>query len=375
MAHRLLYTSLPVLPRWDQVRHIAARLARDDENSDDTYPVYVKRLCVLKGLNRLYLADACTNGPDLYGSKRNCGGSYCEFDLVSAAAFLNKLSIIDEVANSDHRLGSSYGLFPSPYRCAIEGENPDAIRLLFQKLDNRYPRSSCAERRRLFISLPPSCSTAMAKLIMPVWNSGPLDWEDDWEGNRGGAVRAIDRALSTSHVDMFDFLMELKKNSPHPDLEEEELLELLRKTCYYCSLEKAQRLLSLGAPVEGDDDSRWRPEDPLELACKRMRAHSTQSQQEAFIRLLLSHGARIKADEVAAVAKKGNMSALRALVEAGADVNKGDPNPLVSAIALERVDMFEALLSWGAELNDDVRAACVEKAKQENLESMLDLLL
>jgi hypothetical protein len=86
MAHRLLHTRLPVLPRWDMVRHIAARLARDDQNSEETYPAYVKKLCVRSGLDGgPYLATACTAASDCYSS-RDCGGLFCEYDLVAAAA-------------------------------------------------------------------------------------------------------------------------------------------------------------------------------------------------------------------------------------------------------------------------------------------------
>jgi hypothetical protein len=50
-------------------------------------------------------------------------------------------------------------------------------------------------------------------------------------------------------------------------------------------------------------------------------------------------------------------------------------NGVNAAIALERPHLFEALVCFGARLDDDVARLCVEKARSEGLESMLDLLV
>jgi ankyrin repeat protein len=202
-----------------------------------------------------------------------------------------------------------------------------------------------------------------------------MHYEDFKDGKRGYAIDTLDRALLTPNLDTFDFVMGLKKKTQYPDLEKDQLLSLLHSACCYGWVEMAQRLLTLGAPLEDDGPGLWpsKGEDPLRAACRARPGHTTYS--EAIVRLLLSHGARIKGDEVTLAAKTGKIGVVQALVEAGADVNKGDPHPLVSAIALERVDLFKSLLSWGAELNSEVRGACIERAKQENLESMLELLM
>jgi hypothetical protein len=371
------------------IRHIAARLAHDDEDSDDTYPTYVKRLCVLAGQDEMYpmlanLAAACKDIPDSYPSSKICGdsfcgGSYCEFDLVAGAAYLNKLSVIDKVANSDHHLRIHHGIFGDPYICAALGDNAEAVQLLFHKAELHNQRYTPFWVRHSRLTLVARlCSTTMTQLFVPEWP--PAHYEDFEGGKRGYATETLDHALLTPHVDTFDFVMGLKKKTQYPDLEKAQLLSLLDSACEYGWVEMAQHLLALGAPLEvvgaplkDDDFVYWKCEDPLRVTCEGHRGGTMHS--EAIVRLLLSHGARIKGDEVALAAETGNIGVVQALVEAGADVNKGEPHPLVSAIALERVDLFKALLSWGAELNSEVKGACVERAKQENLESMLELLM
>jgi hypothetical protein len=70
MAHRLLHTDLPVLARWDHLRHIAARLARDDKGSKKTYPLYVQKLCDRAAQDGgLSLAACCSGDLDPYSTR------------------------------------------------------------------------------------------------------------------------------------------------------------------------------------------------------------------------------------------------------------------------------------------------------------------
>lgn len=372
MAHRLLYTQLPVMARWDMVRHIAARLAHEDENSEETYPVYVKKLCVRAGQDGgPYLAAVCGAGPDSY-SARDCGGLYCEYDLVAAAAYLNKLSVIDEVANRDHNLHVALGIFGNPYMCAALGENLEAVQLLFHKLElHSRIRSPRSVRQALFTRVSSDCSTPMMLLFMPKWS--PEYFEDLDEDKRSPAMNTLDRALSTSNMETFDTLMRIKETTPYPELDEEHLTSLLNDACQEGSEEMVRRLLALGASLEGYDYEYDKLEDPLKVACSDSFGKGTMNLQR-IASALLSHGAQIKGDEIAIAAKTGNLGLVQTLVQAGVDVNTGAPKPLVSAVGLERTDLFEALVGWGARIDGEVGKACAERARLEGLESMLSLL-
>jgi ankyrin repeat protein len=95
---------------------------------------------------------------------------------------------------------------------------------------------------------------------------------------------------------------------------------------------------------------------------------------EPIVRILLEHGAELKDDALAIAAKRGHMNVVKVLVELGADVNQGKPRAIVSAISLERKDMFYGLLELGATLDGESGREALEKAREEGLTSMLALV-
>jgi ankyrin repeat protein len=110
----------------------------------------------------------------------------------------------------------------------------------------------------------------------------------------------------------------------------------------------------------------WRSVYPLTLAC--------ESGFEGVVRLLLDNGAELQDIDLAEAAKRGHLNVMKALMEYGADPNKGDPLPIVSAVSRERVDMFQMLLDHGASLDGENGRKAAQKAREEGLDSMLELL-
>ena len=191
----------------------------------------------------------------------------------------------------------------------------------------------------------------------------------------------IEAALATPNVETFDLLLDVEKTfppPPHPDFTEQLKGTLMIKACEGGAAEKVRRLIAFGSPVNDCRDWANRILQPIRAACTGEWDLHDEGRRpvnaNAVVRVLLSHGASVEGDEVAIAARFGDLSLLRTLVEAGADVNAGHPKALVSAVALEREDIFKALLCWGARLDSETGAECVEKAMSGGLESMLSLL-
>jgi hypothetical protein len=368
MAYRLLYTNLPVIARWDRLRQIAARLARDDEDSKNTYPLYLQKLCDWAAQNGgPSLAVCCSGDLDSYGL---CGGRYCDYDLVAAAAYLGKISIIDHVANNAHTLRIALGLFGCPFMSAVAGGNLEAMQLLFQKVALVHDSWGAANtlRCRLLSRISVRGSTAIVQAALPHYE--PDRYEDDNENERSLVMKDLDNALRTQNVETFELLKRIKEETPHPKVDEEHWKKLLEHACRRGSADMVQHLLTLGLQHSYELKESSKLRHLITLVCLRRGT----SDSDRTVRTLLSHGVPVTSDALAGAAKLGNWNLVQILVEAGTDVNIGDPKPLVSAIAQERTDMFKALLGWGARLDGETMKACAERAKEEGLESMLDLL-
>jgi hypothetical protein len=368
MAHRLLHTKLPVLARWDMVRHIAARLAHDEEESKKTYPLYVHKLCVRAAQEMtLSLAFCCSAEPDPYSTKL-CGGFYCDYDLVAAAAYLDKTAVIDHVANNAHTLRTALGLFGTPIMSAVSGDNLEAMQLLFRKVALVSGEAEANNlRHRLLGRMSVQGSTSIVQASLP--NFVPERYEDIGGNERSPVMKILDDALRTPNVKTFKLLMQIKENTPHPEVEKRDWQMLLVHACFYGSADMIQHLFTLGAQYS------YKLTDIRENTLKFLiRDVIRQCERDRIIRTLLSYGAPVTSDAVVIAAKHGNWSLVQILVEAGADINSGKPKPLVSAISLERTDMFKALIEWGARLDSEVMEACAKRAREEGLKSMLDLL-
>lgn len=246
------------------------------------------------------------------------------------------------------------------------------MRLLFRQLDiHGLKTDPNIVRRRHFVPVALRCSTDMMRLFLPEWSAE--DFEELGPQRQSVPMKRLDSALFTPHLEMFEFLMRIKRTTPYPELNGYQLTRFLGRACKRGSEVMVRHLLALGAPLTGHDYGFTPVVDSLLAACLGESGHGTPCSVR-IVRILLSHGAEIRGTEVAVAMKAGNMDLVQTLVDAGADVNEGRPTPLVTAIALERTDLFEALVGLGARLDDEVRRECVETARVEGLESMLAFL-
>lgn len=123
-------------------------------------------------------------------------------------------------------------------------------------------------------------------------------------------------------------------------------------------------LLSIGAPV--DWFGYYENNTPLFDACCRG--------SEGVVRQLLQHHSTIMDSEMQEAARRGHLGIVSLLIDHGADVNRGDPIPIVSAARLEYTEMFHLLLRHGAVLTGEVMVEAERVTRKEGLESMVELL-
>jgi hypothetical protein len=292
---------------------------------------------------------------------------------------LNKLTVIDQVANKEHSIRTLHGIFENPFINAALRDNFAVIQLLLDRLDEHGIMAKSRDVRRVnFPRVAKTCSTAMMRVFMPD------DWSPDFFVNIeeemhwseiavASHMQWLKRGLETANLETFDSLLRMKEKSSYPEFDEEDSARILRMACEAGAEDMVRRISALDAPLVGHPHGQCAIIDPLEAACKGTRGYGTPN-SAPIARILLSHGAEIKGHEVVIAAKTQNMELVRTLVKAGADVNRGEPKPLVSAIALERPDMFKELIRLGARLDDGVLQECVENAREEGLESMVELL-
>ena len=150
--------------------------------------------------------------------------------------------------------------------------------------------------------------------------------------------------------------------------------------------------LELGANAEGGNNM-GRPRSNLPVREAARWGHI------GVVQLLLEHGANWevamaeavkcgRTEVVRALAKLGtpseealSISAERRrlgittlLLDTGVGAMSGSRSPLVAAIGLEHTTMFELLLQRGVGFTPDTVRACLERARKEELDSMLVLL-
>lgn len=355
LTRRLLYTRLPVSPRWDSIRRIASRLALEDENRDDAYVKYAKLLCAQAARRQIYfpMAAACLGPTD---REDNYEEDFYEYDLMTAAAYTNKTSIIEELGDRPENLRVKVATFGNPYLAAVIGGHQAALDLLYRKLESKG-ESSYAVRSFLVSSVCIEGPTSMVKDFLP--------WTDKAFWSTNTSRSELQSGLCTPNLGTFNMLMQMKGNSPNPLLGKDELVWFLNNACSRGWEEIVPHLLRLGAPVNGRSTSMY---TPLVRACK--------GGFESIVLVLLKHGARISTTghEIGQAAKRGNWGSVRMMLQHGADINRGHPPPIVTAVALEREDIFCELIELGAVLHGDVGTKAVECARSEGLDSMLLLL-
>jgi hypothetical protein len=364
LSRRLLHTNHPIGARWVDIRRIAARLALQDDQvvRDECYESYVKSLCSrVASRHDLSMGSTClhpahtTSRSDPYEIEDH-RDHYRDYNLMSAAAYTNKLSIIEELSTDPRNLQINTGCFGNPFEMAALGGHREALSLLRSK------------RRAHGL---PIDSTLLSSIIFArgsvdmVRDFVPENWTKSFlEADDGHNMKKLEISLCTPSLEVFQLLMDVKKSTVYPQIPETRLGSLLQRATCNGWLEMAQHLINLGAPVS----HRGRSGTPryLRYACHRGDL--------ALAKLLLDHGASITPLDMEIAARKGRWNVVKLLVEEGADINNGDPTPLVAAVSFERADVVREFVKLGARVDGDYGQRAVKRAREDGLESMITLL-
>ncbi|KAF2679399.1 ankyrin [Lentithecium fluviatile CBS 122367] len=357
LARRLIKNKFPTSPGWASIRRIAAQLAPEDD--PETYAIYVRLLCsqAAQSHGQFSMAAAClrpADRADVYDEARY------DCDLLAAAAYLNKLSIIDELTDSEKHLRCNGIMLGDPYQTAVLRGNSEAFQLLFSKGRVHNPHPSIAAANHLAPLLSFHGSPDMFERFRPKWTPEELNTSDR------RYLRWLERALKTPSVDNFNILMRVKQKTNQPELTKMQLAACLHRAARAGWEDMVRHLLGLGAPVEGDPRLYPANSTPLTGAC--VHGHKT------IAWILLENGAEIKGNEIGDAARKGRWDVVRMLADHGADINFGDQPPIMSAVAFEREDVFRELVERGAKLEGEIGEKAMERGIADGLESMLLLL-
>jgi len=265
-----------------------------------------------------------------------------KWDLLAAAIYLNNTPMLAELAH----LGQSCGegiMLGDPYAVAIICCNSKAFELLLRENNHDSGRY-------------------LHRLLPKVTEYGTLDMLEKWlqlDEVKLCSARTLEKALFTPKTENFDMLARFIEERRKDWVIQPSLSICLRRATRKGWEEMVRHLLSLGAPAGGYN--------LLSAICR--------GGFENIVRMLPEHGAKFEGYEVANAAKEGRWEMVRLLVDDyGADINDGDPPPVVSAVAYEREDIFRELLQRGAILHNGIGAKAVYRARKDGLESMLLLL-
>jgi hypothetical protein len=203
--------------------------------------------------------------------------------------------------------------------------------------------------------------------------------------------------IRTPSKEVFDILTEKRRMfCINRQFGKEEYTCFLRNCALRGWAEMAACYLKLGASVDGLGPSSfgYKEQDrPLLDACsyghqdivKLLLDYDASTSAPALeyaagkghlgiVRMLLAHGAE-HGDALSRAAAKGYGDVVEELLNHGAEVRDRSASLLVSAVEHEHTAMFRLLVERGCEVRDaDTAAKCVEVAKEQGLESMLQLL-
>lgn len=369
MTRRLLYTNLPVKARWDNIRRIAARLALEDNvnDRDEKYATYVKALCdrgaTYGGTHSM--ASICLQpnndtypfGEDKFSIQDQ------EYDLMAAAAYFNKLSIIEEKISNPYCLHIRPDFLGDPYVLAVMGGHHEAVDLLYRAV---HKTNIFNEKNYVLKIACKQGSIDMARKVLPNWTIQGLE--------RPGSESMFDleEALFTPSVEIFEMLMRIKETTVYPKLSEYRLEILLNAAIKYGWLEMMRHLVQLCAPID--------THEALLQACQYGNTTAAQ--------LLLDHGTEMDGREIGVAAYHGRWEMVRWLMNRGAVINGvgeeklqglgcdewGEMLPIVGAVKFEREDLLREFVELGARLDGNFGTRAVDQAKKEGLESMLAVL-
>ncbi|KAF2681965.1 ankyrin [Lentithecium fluviatile CBS 122367] len=349
MTRRLLNPKLPVSSQWTAIRRIAARLAAEDGNDAAGYEHYIKILTTrtVQHWAPSTMAAVCHDDytDDAYSEAQE------EYDLMAAAAYTNKLSLIEELIDNPANMGLTIGTFGNPFIAAVAGGHAAALDML---LENLRGRAVIFTRRTILANVTLHGSPSLVEKCVPEWPAKQLAYSN--------VQQDLHAALATPNVENFNIVMRVIEKSPHPRLTADQLAKALDRACYRGWEDMARHLVTLGAFVRKHYSSWTRDYWPLKSAC--------HARNPAILQLLFDHGAQVEGDEIEEAARRGCWDAVWILIAHGADVSQA----IGCAVAFERKDILLELVERGAVLTGEVGAQALEMAKKEGLESMVGFL-
>jgi hypothetical protein len=238
MSYRLLNPKLPLSPTWDGIRRIAARLAIEDQNNSTGYETYIRLLCSRATYGdhaNFAMAAICMGrlGPDDMPDNEYSEHEY-EYDLMAAAAYTNKLSIIEELSADPNLLGIRIVAFGNPYLVAVVGGNAAALDLLFEKRHECSPyrlKHSMSEnvdsvKRMILRNVALHGHPSMVHKCLPKWRPNHFT---KWRKDR---LEELEHAMTTPCVETFDMIMRERGSTQDASLTGRQLAHKLWLACW-----------------------------------------------------------------------------------------------------------------------------------------------
>jgi hypothetical protein len=388
LERRVLNEPSDGLPGLRRIRYIAERLAQESTDGRDV-STYIEQLCQLV-VTRGY---PCTIGIWESWSRTN------EFDIEDHICFValgtKTMSFVDRWLADGKPLPVSAPWLGYTRQLVAEVGTYDLLAAAMTREDKELFHKS-----RLLT-------------LMHVANAGKIDFTRfvfgfehngwSWEFSRDRRVRHKEENESglarfhTPSKEVFDFLTEKRiLHCIDRQFGEDQYTDFLRHCAVKGWAEMAACYLDLGASVDG-----LTPKPMCCIEQKRPLLDACSYGHQEVVKVLLDHGASTSApaleqaagnghlrivqmllasgaehgDALSRAAAKGYGDVVEVLLNHGAEVRDSSASLLVSAIEHEHTAMFRLLIERGCEVRDtDTAAKCVRAAREQGLESMLQLL-
>jgi hypothetical protein len=212
-----------------------------------------------------------------------------EYDLMAAAAYFNKLSVIKVKSSNPNCLRTLIGSFGNLYVLAVIGGHHEAVEFLFSTV-HKYDIES--HKNMVVYDACRKGSIEMVKKILPNWTKRAL------EKKRSESMDKLQLALQTPSVEIFEMIMHIKETTVFPKLSRHRQRWLLGVAVRNCWLDMVRHLLPLIAPKD--------THKVLFQAC--------QYGHPVAVQLLLDHGAEMQGCEIGVAAYGGRWEVVRLLV-------------------------------------------------------------
>jgi hypothetical protein len=359
-SQRLLSTQPSLSPRLDNIRRITLRFVRSDINADATIGENERYREYIQILSTLLVKHSVCYVKDLFQFDPWAANPHNQnYDCLTAATLMGNFSIVQELSDRKEIMSNDIGTFRDPYTAAAMNGDIIIIGTLYRKLRLYHPHTY---ESVLVRQLGAASSIGSARTVEHLL---ALDWNLNSDWKRVCSWGTFLDALITPDIETFQILMRLKEQTPNKDLRQDQLDTLLCLAAEKGWEDMVNHILKMckkKAPVIPPTRAMY---ISLYAACA--------SGSEEVVRLLLRHKAVVHDDMLEIAVKRGRLGIVKILLDHGADTNNLVPHPIVSAVQLEHRDMFDLLLSYGADLAKSGPAAAKE-AQEVGLQSMLALL-